>query len=144
MTIKCGKETITPIDIPINTPIDDIKHDNMHNNMHINMHSKQYNMQHKQDTPNRYEKKPYNHSDRNYRYQKPITVKLSELPLDISESELYELMYNWGNVMKIKVMYYNESATAYIDFMNSEEANYFVEAIHRTPFDSFIISADVC
>jgi hypothetical protein len=35
-------------------------------------------------------------------------------------------------------MLYTDS-TAYIDFSYKEEAEYFVEAIHKTPFDSYII-----
>ena len=70
-------------------------------------------------------------------------IELSELPLDITEPELYELLENWGHVTKIKVMLYTESSTAYIDFSYKEEAEYFVEAIHKTPFDSYIINAEL-
>jgi RNA recognition motif-containing protein len=80
----------------------------------------------------------------NLKFNKTYTIKLSELPLDITEPELYELLENWGHVTKIKVMLYTESSTAYIDFSYKEEAEYFVEAIHKTPFDSYIINAELC
>ena len=81
---------------------------------------------------------------RSSQYNKTHTVKLSELPLDISESELYGLLENWGHITKIRVLLYSESSTAYIEFIYQEEAEYFVKAMHKTPFDSFIISAELC
>jgi len=68
-------------------------------------------------------------------------VKLSELPLDMSEEELMELTTDWGHIVRIKLLIYEESSTAYIDFGYEDEAEYFVEAIDKTPFEYRMISA---
>ena len=114
LTIKCGKDTQTTQPIII----DDNK--------------PQYNENHR-----------YNRQ-RNYDKSKLFTVKLSDLPLDTTESELYELLQEWGHIVKVKVLSYNECNVAYIDFIYNEEAVYFIEAINKTPFDSFIITAELC
>jgi hypothetical protein len=85
-----------------------------------------------------------NNKPRNYDKSKLSTVKLSDLPLDTTESELYELLQDWGHIVKVKVLSYNECNVAYIDFIHNEEAMYFVEAIHKTPFDRYIITAELC
>jgi len=123
LTIKCGKDTQNNQPIII-----DDKKDTM--NIEINNH--RYNENHR-----------YNRQ-RNYDKSKLFTVKLSELPLDTTESELYELLQEWGHIVKVKVLSYNECNVAYIDFIYNEEAVYFIEAINKTPFDSFIITAELC
>jgi hypothetical protein len=62
-------------------------------------------------------------------------VKLSELPTDMTEEELMELTTDWGHIVRIKLLVYEESSTAYIDFGYEDEADYFVEAIDKTPFE---------
>jgi hypothetical protein len=158
LTIKCGKEkeTVEPEKV-IETSTLGEKH-----SFYSNEPEKQTVEERKQEF-HRNEQNKYNRDDArrnrnsynekvdrlprerlNVNYKRLYTVKLSELPLDISEAELYELLQNWGHVVKIKVLVYAESATAYIDFGYMEEAVYFAEALHKTPFDSFIISAEVC
>ena len=68
-------------------------------------------------------------------------VKLSELPTDMSEEELMELTTDWGHIVRIKLLVYEESATAYIDFGYEDEADYFVEAIDKTPLEYRMLSA---
>jgi hypothetical protein len=68
-------------------------------------------------------------------------VKLSELPIDMTESELYKLTTDWGHIVKIKLLIYNESSCAYIDFGYENEANYFVESIDKTPFEYKLLFA---
>jgi hypothetical protein len=68
-------------------------------------------------------------------------VKLSELPIDMTESELYKLTTDWGHIVKIKLLVYNESSCAYIDFGYENEANYFVESIDKTPFEYKLLFA---
>ncbi len=68
-------------------------------------------------------------------------VKLSELPIDMSEEEMMELTTDWGHVVRIKLLVYEESATAYIDFGYEDEADYFVEAIDKTPFEYRMLTA---
>jgi len=68
-------------------------------------------------------------------------VKLSELPTDMTENELYRLTTDWGHIVKIKLLIYNESSCAYIDFGYENEANYFVESIDKTPFEYKLLFA---
>jgi RNA recognition motif-containing protein len=88
-------------------------------------------------------KKRYNKST-NYDKNNIATVKLSDLPLDTTESELYELLQDWGHIVKVKVLSYIECNIAYIDFIYNDEAEYFIKAIDKTPFDMYIISAVLC
>jgi RNA recognition motif-containing protein len=85
LTIKCGKDTQN------NQPIiiDDKK-----DTMNIEINNPRYNENHR-----------YNRQ-RNYDKSKLFTVKLSELPLDTTESELYELLQEWGHIVKVKVSQY--------------------------------------
>ncbi len=77
-------------------------------------------------------------------YKKGYTVKISDLPIDISERELMELTSDWGNILKIRVNNYEQNSTAYIDFEYEDQADYFVESLDRTPFDSIIINVVRC
>ena len=80
---------------------------------------------------------------RREKYHSKVTyrVKLSELPRDMSEEELMELTSEWGHIVKIKVINYDENSVAYIDFGFEDEATYFIEAIDKTPFESLLLSA---
>ena len=131
LTIKCGKDVPVPIiDKEIVTPAE----------------SKPYKPEINRNDFDRkdFDRKDYRQKPRNYDKSKLSTVKLSDLPLDTTEPELYELLQDWGHIVKVKVLSYNECNVAYIDFIYNEEAVYFIEAIDKTPFDRFIISAELC
>jgi len=83
--------------------------------------------------------------DRNHRHHFKTTfrVKLSNLPTDMTEEEMMELTCDWGNVIRVKVLNYEESSVAYIDFGYMDEANYFIEAIDKTPFEYLILAASI-
>ena len=83
--------------------------------------------------------------DRNHRHHFKTThrVKLSNLPTDMTEEEMMELTCDWGNVIRIKVLNYEESSVAYIDFGYMDEATYFIEAIDKTPFEYLILAASI-
>jgi len=132
LTIKCGKDTQNKQPIVVDNPIiiDDKK-----DTANIEINETEF---------SRYNDNPRYNRSRNYDKSKLFTVKLSDLPLDTTESELYELLQDWGHIVKVKVLSYNECNVAYIDFINNEEAIYFIEAINKTPFDSFIITAELC
>ena len=115
LTIKCGKEKEVKIEQP---PEQEIPHRTPF----------------KQET---YEK-PVR---REKHYSKTYRVKLSELPKDMSEEELMELTAEWGHIVKIRVINYDETSVSYIDFGFEDEATYFIEAIHKTPFESLLLSA---
>lgn len=78
-------------------------------------------------------KKPY--------FKVTYRVKISDLPNDMTEEEMMELTCDWGHIVRLKVINYDESSTSYVDFGYEEEAEYFIKAIDKTPFNSIIISA---
>jgi hypothetical protein len=59
----------------------------------------------------------------------------------MTEEEMIILSCDWGHIIRLRVINYNESSVAYIDFSYEEEADYFIKAIDKTPFESLIISA---
>jgi hypothetical protein len=63
-------------------------------------------------------------------------VQISNLPLDMSDNEMKELLYNWGEITKIKVINYEESSVAYIDFKYKEQSEHFINALDKTFFDN--------
>ena len=75
--------------------------------------------------------------------RKIVVVRLNNLPLDISVNELNELMNEWGKIGRINLNHATEYKMAFIDFYYKDEAEYFVKAIDRTPFDNLIISAEI-
>jgi len=87
-------------------------------------------------------KKTYNTNKYNKQnYHTIYRIKLSELPNNITHNEISELMNDWGHIDKIKLVLAGDTTTAYIDFGYKEEAEYFVSAIDKTPFDYRILSA---
>jgi RNA recognition motif-containing protein len=85
----------------------------------------------------------YNHyHDRSARIDKRkiVTVRLSNLPEDITVNELTELINEWGTIGRINLTTY-DNKSAFVDFYYKNEAEYFVKAIDKTPFDCLIISA---
>ena len=58
----------------------------------------------------------------------------------MTEEEMMELTCDWGHIVRIRVLNYPESSAAYIDFGYEEEANYFVNALDKTPFGFLVIS----
>lgn len=79
----------------------------------------------------KYERKQY--------FKNTYRVKLAELPTDMTEEELMVLTCDWGHIVKIKLLNYEESSVAYIDFGYEEEADYFVNALDKTSFDRIIL-----
>jgi hypothetical protein len=67
-------------------------------------------------------------------------VKISDLPLDMTQEEIMDLTKDWGNVIRAKVIVYDDNAVAYIDFSHKDQAKYFEEAINNTPFEHRVLS----
>ena len=65
-------------------------------------------------------------------------IKISYLPHDINYREIKDLIQDeeWGRIGNIKIMTYDnnkeKTTVAYIDFYDSNEADYFVKAINGT------------
>ena len=146
-TIKCGKEkkeepTTNESDSKIKNP--DSK---SNGDKEYKPRENRQDRQDRQDRPDRprgdrhgdrYGDRP--RGDKKY-FKTTYRVKLSALPIDITEEEMMELTTDWGHIVRIKVLVYTESATAYIDFGYEDEAEYFVESIDKTPFEYKLISA---
>lgn len=94
------------------------------------------NITYKTEKYNTFEKK-----DRKQYFKTTYRVKISDLPLDMTEAEMMELTSEWGHIVRLKVLNYNESSVAYVDFGYEDEADYFIKAIDKTPFELILISA---
>jgi hypothetical protein len=68
--------------------------------------------------------------------------KIQNLPPDITENELMELLYDWGHLISVHVKSYNEFAIAFIEFKFEDEIDYFVRALDKTAFDHSIINVE--
>ena len=129
LTIKCGKEK--PSIIEETTHIEP-------RNPEIGHHA---------DKPH-YDKSSRPHYDKSTRphydkqNKKNYKVKMSNLPTDVSEEELRNLLYDWGHLSRIKVLNYDESSTAYLEFNEEEEVDYLIQALNKTAFDNRIINLD--
>jgi len=123
LTIKCGKEN-----------------NSFNNQLNTNNHNIVSDIDSsKWQTP----KKTYNntHKYNKQTYHTVYRVKLSELPNDITVEEMSNLINNWGTIVKNKLVPTGDTITAYIDFGYKEQAEYFISAIDKTPFDYRILSA---
>jgi RNA recognition motif-containing protein len=121
LTIKCGKELVVS---------NNNKSSSSSNNNNNNSSSSSSNNNN-------------NNNNNNNRYKNKITVKMSNLPDDMTYEELLELTYDWGDIINIKVLKYSEVSVAYIDFAKSEEANYFIKALDKTPFEYMILNVKI-
>jgi len=83
------------------------------------------------------------HRERRQHFKTTYRVKLSGLPDDMEEEELMHMTCDWGHIVRIKLLNYEENSVAYIDFGYMEEAEYFVEAVDKTPFEYLILSAQI-
>jgi hypothetical protein len=81
--------------------------------------------------------------ERNSWNRKKHVIRISNLPSDITNKELFDLVYVWGEIGNINVKTYHDSVSSYIDFYNENEANYFIEALNSTPFDNLIIKVEM-
>ena len=115
LTIKCG---IEPIIKKINVIENKIINTNFNNNNYNNN----------------------NYNNNNKKHRKTFKVKISELPSDLTEEEMMELLYNWGDVVYLKVINYDTNSVAFVDFKFEDQANYFAKALHKTLFEYLIIS----
>jgi CHAT domain-containing protein len=75
-------------------------------------------------------------------FEKYYKAKISELPKDMTEEELQELLYEWGHIIKINLKAYDNASIAYITFKNEMEVDYLVNALDGTPFEHKIISVE--
>lgn len=67
--------------------------------------------------------------------KKTYRIKILDLPNDITNMELMELLYEWGEITNIKINNYSNYAVVYIDFVNKHDADYFIKALDDTKFE---------
>ena len=151
LTMKCGKDKKEEVISP--TPITQIGRKTYKELREMNepISDKKYKEQREMNEPEPITDKKYKdyiendfvERDRVRRpsFKTTFRVKLSNLPIDMTEEEMIELTCDWGHVVRIRVINYEESSTSYIDFGYEDEAKYFIEAIDRTPFDNLLLSA---
>ena len=72
-----------------------------------------------------------------------IYVDMNEIEIvdDMTEEELMHMTADWGQIVRLKVLNYEDATIAFVDFGYEEEANYFVEAIDKTPLEYLMVSA---
>ena len=138
LTIKCGKETKSVIE--------------SHNNDLRSVSYPKKDINFKSERPERTER--FEKPERTERFEKPERserferkplhkVKMSNLPVDINEEELNELLYDWGHVVRLRLLNYENNSTAYIEFKDKAPADYIVDALHKTPFDHIILDVEL-
>lgn len=85
-----------------------------------------------------------NNNNKNYNNLKEkFCIKISNIPSDLTIKELYELVKEWGDIGRINFNNNINYKCAFIDFYIKEEAEYFVRALDKTPFDNYIINVDL-
>ncbi len=138
-TIKCGKEKNQETTATVAESSNDIKPnkiDNTESKPKNDYKSKDHEYKNSDNKDNRHNDRP-----RKQYFKTTYRVKISDLPIDMTEEEMMELTSEWGHIVRIRVLNYPESSTSYVDFGYEEEADYFVKAIDKTPFEFVIISA---
>jgi len=92
------------------------------------------------DTNKQQIEKKDNYIKKEYYKDNKYTVKISNLPKDLKEYEIVELLKDWGHINKINLKNYEESSIAYVDFKYKDESEYFIKALDNTPFEYKIIN----
>lgn len=112
------------------------------NSTRINNTKSSNNEEFKQVSYSKYNDNSGKYNDNSGKYQKFNTkVKLCGLPRDITKDELFDLLYDWGNIKYINVNEYYDDTVAFIDFRDEAQASYFIKAIDNTPFEYKILKA---
>ena len=88
-----------------------------------------------------YHNHKHNYSERIDK-RKIVTVRISNLPSDITVPELNNLVSEWGKIGRINLNNY-DNTTCYIDFYFKDEADYFIKAIDKTRFENLILNVDI-
>ena len=84
------------------------------------------------------DKKNYNRRNNNL-----PTVKISELPIDMTLRELNEKMQPWGRIGNINLKKNWGTYIGYVDFYDLEDAEYFVEQLDGTGFENRILKVEL-
>jgi hypothetical protein len=142
LTIKCGKEKENKIEKLIVNENKEGEHVNVREDKPTffkKEYSNRGNENYRNNRNNEYTKE--NETFKKRKYHK---VKINYLPVDMTEEELLEALYeDCGlKVSKIKVNNYDESSNAYIEFRTEEEVKYIIDSLHKTAFEHAIIHVE--
>lgn len=122
LTIKCGKEKENKVEEKIKKQID--------------------------EKPRRDFKDRDTYPRRDFKSSKHGKVKVSNLPNNILEEDLYELLKDWGQVYKLNLVTRDnyssqngvtKSTAAYIEFRVEDQADYFLKAFDNTACNNQIL-----
>lgn len=84
-------------------------------------------------------------SRNNDNYIKTFKVKLTNIPEDLTLQNLNKMMIGWGKVGNIKIRNDNykgeKTYYAIVEFYDKDAAEYFTQAIDRTPLGFLLLSA---
>ena len=141
-TIKCNKNNTDNLIIS-NNNTDNNNKNNADNNNKNNTDNNKNNINNLIISNNNYYNNNNNYNNNKFQhYNKLITyrVKISELPNDITENEMMAQLYEWGDIIKLKLLNYTDNSVLYIDFKKEDQANYFIKALNKTYFEYNIIS----
>jgi len=155
LTIKCGKQQtksiienvvdILKVDNPPNlkqhNSVDDKDFKVVGNRKYNNNNTREHNNTREYNKDFQSNRKPPFEKRDNYKrtYYK---AKISNLPIDMTEEELMELLYEWGQVTRLTLLTYHDGCCAYVEFKNEDQVNYFVEALNKTPFEHIILTVE--
>ena len=120
VTLKCGKEK---------QDLDKVL-ENTFTPKYQTQSNQSYQTNHKHDLGRKIDKR------------KIVVIRIANLPSDITVPELNELVSEWGKIGRINISNY-DNTTCYIDFYFKDEAEYFIKAIDKTPFDNLILSVNM-
>ena len=130
LTIKCGKEKENKVEEKIKIQIDEKPREP------------------RRDFKDRDKDQHQSYPRRDFKSSKHGKVKLSNLPNNILEDDLYELLKDWGQVYKLNLVsrdnYSGQGGTtrstaAYIEFRAEEQADYFLKAFDNTACNNQIL-----
>jgi len=67
-------------------------------------------------------------------------VKISNLPSNISNAEIFQFIKDWGIGVRVNVKNFDNNSYAIVDFRYQDEQEYFIRAMDSTPFDNVMLS----
>ena len=142
LTIKCGKEVKDDLATKNNVLDKEDKKNTIDETKSINSNNdnkKKYVNNHQN-----FKNNDNNDGERKYFKRNVNKVKMGSLPLDITQEELANLLYDWGHVTNIKVIPYVDTgnSTAYVEFKYEDEVDYLVKALDRTPFGYRVMTVE--
>jgi hypothetical protein len=152
LTIKCGKESENKVEKMIKEEhiIQEkaikIYRENRNSDDHTKRsHDDQTKRSHDDQPKRNYDTPPnrnynqrsnnFNSENQDFTRRKYGKVKISNLPNNVSDEEMLELLQEHGHIIRLKAVNHEENSQVYIDFKTEDMADYFVKSLDKTPFE---------